>query len=81
MPKLLPAGLSLLLLIGALVYWRTRAVPPPTVLGLLCLAIALAGRSLEDQAPTVSTILFYVSLALAIASVWLRWRWRRVHTP
>jgi cytochrome b561 len=77
MPTSLLAGLSLLLLAGAVVCWRTKSVPPHATLGILVLALILARKFVEDQAPTVSTVLFYLNLALAGAAVRLWWRWRR----
>ena len=81
MPKPLPAGLSLVLFTGALMVWRTKEVPPHAKLGSLYLSVALARLSIADEAPTVSTVLNYLSLVLAIAAVWLWWRSRRRDTP
>ena len=77
MPTSLLAGLSLLLLAGAVVCWRTKSLPPHATIGILVLALILARKFVEDQAPTVSTVLFSLNLALAGAAVWLWWRWRR----
>ncbi|MFN9940145.1 MAG: hypothetical protein ACK56I_11800, partial [bacterium] len=55
MPTSLLAGLSLLLLAGAVVCWRTKSVPPHATIGILVLALILARKFVEDQAPTVST--------------------------